>query len=231
MGSLRSRNGGYSGDLALAYYYGYDSIVTINMARYLDRVDDLIPLAEGRDGYFTTAEAAKMGMNTALLAQLEQAGHIERELPKVYRLARWPAAAHPGLWPAFLWAEAKAPSVFSHRTALTLHGLSDVNPAKIELTFLDRMPRIRGVVPAALTLHARSMLASDITLIDGLPVTRLRRTLVDLIAGNVALEAVDDVLARHSDLLHEDDRRAVSALRALPRDLREYLVHVGKAKA
>ncbi|MGH7727495.1 MAG: type IV toxin-antitoxin system AbiEi family antitoxin domain-containing protein [Vulcanimicrobiaceae bacterium] len=201
------------------------------MPRYLDRVDDLIPLAEGRDGCFTAAEAATVGIPTALLAQLERTGHVERELPAVYRLARWSAAAHPGLWPALLWAESKAPAAFSHRTALALHQLSDVNPAKIELTFLDRMPRIRGAVPKMLSLRARKMRAEDVMQIDGLPVTRLKRTLVDLIVDDVALDAVDDVLENHRNLLKEDDLKAITALRELPRDLRNHIVHAGKANA
>lgn len=208
----------------LAICCGCDSILPICMPKYLDRLDDLIPLAEGRDGYFTTAEAAKIGINTALLAQLERAGHIERELPAVYRLARWPAAAHPGLWPALLWAESKSPVAFSHRTALALHGLSDVNPAKIELTFLGRMPRIRGATPTMLSLRARTMAVDDITQINWLPVTRLKRTLVDLILDGVALDAVDDVLEDHRDMLKEDDLQALTALRNLPRDLRNYVV-------
>jgi len=198
------------------------------MPRYLDRIDDLIPIAEGRDGYFTAAEAGRLGITTALLAHLERAGHIEREAPAVYRLARWSAAARPGLWPALLWAESKGPAAFSHRTALAIHGISDVNPTKIELTFLDRMPRIRGAIPPTLQLRAREMRAADITQIDGLPVTRLKRTLVDLIVDDIALDAVEDVLAHHRDQLSREDLKAITALRDLPRDLRNYIVHAGK---
>jgi len=198
--------------------------------RYLDRVDDLIPIAEGRDGYFTVAEAGRLGITTAILAHLERAGHIEREAPAVYRLARWPAARHPGLWPALLWAESKGPAAFSHRTALAIHGISDLNPVKIELTFLDRMPRIRGAVPPTLLLRAREMRAADVTQIDGLPVTRLKRTLVDLIVDDVGLDAVEDVLTNHRDQLNEEALKAITALRDLPRDLRNYIVHASAMK-
>lgn len=198
------------------------------MPRYLDRIDDLIPIAEGRDGYFTVAEAGRLGITTDVLAHLLRAGHIEREAPAVYRLARWPASGHPGLWPALLWAESKGPAAFSHRTALAIHGLSDVNPSKIELTFLERMPRIRGTVPSTLLLRAREMHAADVTMIDGLPVTRLKRTLVDLIIDNTALDAVEDVLTHHSDRLNHEDLKAITALRDLPHDLRNYIVHASK---
>lgn len=200
------------------------------MPRYLDRVDDLIPIAEGRDGYFTVAQAGRLGITTDVLAHLVRAGHIEREAPAVYRLARWPASGRPGLWPAFLWAESKGPVAFSHRTALAIHGLTDVNPAKIELTFLDRMPRIRGTVPPTLLLRAREMRAADITMIDGFPVTRLKRTLVDLIVDDVALDAVEDVLTHHRDQLKEEDLKAITALHDLPRDLRNYIVHASGTK-
>ncbi len=72
------------------------------------------------------------------------------------------------------------------------------------------------------------MRAADVTQIDGLPVTRLKRTLVDLIVDDTALDAVEDVLAHHRGQLNEEDFKAIVALRDLPRDLRNYIVHASK---
>ena len=69
-------------------------------------------------------------------------------------------------------------AVLSHESALVLHGLCDVNPSLVHLTAPpDNYPRAQGSGP--FRIHRRDLPADDITLVDGLPVTTVARTIVD----------------------------------------------------
>lgn len=196
------------------------------ISSYKDRLDALIAIAEGQEGYFSAAQAAEAGVDHLSLVRMARSGHLEREHWGVYRLTRWPIARHPGLWPAYLWGAAKGTLAFSHRTALQLHGVSDINPDKIDITFDASVRRIRGDVPPAVVLHSRPVGKSDIERIESLPVTTLRRTLLDLLVDNVARDAVSDVLTHGAQrgLLTSGDLRRLVPLYELEPEIRDYLV-------
>ena len=69
--------------------------------------------------------------------------------------------------------------MFSHRTALSLHDLTDVNPSKIDLT-VPQTFRKGSAIPAVLNLHYASVPDSDREVIAGVPVTTPLRTIVDV---------------------------------------------------
>src|SRR5687767_543553 len=96
------------------------------------RWDRLYATAEAQQGHFTTAQAASAGFSPQLLAKHIQARRITRERRGVYRLVHFPAMEHEELMVVWLWADRAG--VFSHQTALFLHGLSDVLPSRLHLT-------------------------------------------------------------------------------------------------
>lgn len=80
---------------------------------------------------------------------------------------------------AITWTRGRA--VLSHESALALHRLSDVNPSVVHLTAPpDNYPRAQG--SGAIQIHRRHLPADDITLVDGMPVTVVARTIVDCLA-------------------------------------------------
>lgn len=161
---------------------------------YKDDLDQLLPLAERQDGYFLAAQASAQGVSHAMLSRMVEAGHIERPLWGVYHLTRWPAPRHGDLWPLTLWAQGKEwPVVFSHRTALQLHNVSDINPSRVDIT-LPHGARFRGKLPRSVTVHYRNIPDQQIERIDGLPVTNLYRTMLDLIVDDLSRDAVGQLL-------------------------------------
>src|SRR5438309_1871106 len=92
----------------------------------------LYDIAASQEGLFTTRQAAAAGYSDPLLAHHQKVGRITRIRRGIYRLVHFPAGEHEDLVAAWLWAESAA--VFSHQTALSLHGLSDSLPAHIHLT-------------------------------------------------------------------------------------------------
>ncbi len=191
---------------------------------YPDRLDTLIAVSEGQDGYFTTEQARDAGLSLHALAGLEQAGHLEREQYGVYRLARWPSSRRPGLWRTFLWAtRIDARAAFSHRTALELHDVSDLNPAKIDVTF-PLEARVRSKKPPAVVTHRRDLPEEDVEDREGFRVTTLYRTLLDLATDNLARDAVADVLDHGNSVgLSSGQLQQVRSIYDLSEETRKYL--------
>lgn len=191
---------------------------------YPDRLETLIAVSEGQDGYFTTEQARDAGLSLHALAGLEQAGHLEREQYGVYRLARWPSSKWPGLWRTFLWAtRINARAAFSHRTALELHDVSDLNPAKIDVT-VPLEARVRSKKPPAVVTYRRNLAEEDVEDREGFRVTTLYRTLLDLATDNLARGAVAEVLDRGASVgLSPEQLQQVRAIYDLSDETRQYL--------
>jgi predicted transcriptional regulator of viral defense system len=106
----------------------------------------------------------------------------------IYRLVHFPASEHEDLVVAWLWSEHAG--VFSHETALALHDLSDLLPAKLHMTLPVSWQHRRLRVPSGLVLHYANLGDEDQTGFSAVPVTSPRRTLWDCVAANVAPDQV-----------------------------------------
>src|SRR5205807_1777024 len=110
--------------------------------------------------------------------------------PGVYRLPGAPVTWKQKVMAAVLAAGPGA--VASHKTAAALWGLAGFPPREVEVTLPHGKYR-----PGC--HQSRSLERVDVTTIDGIPVTRVARTLVDL-AGAVSdarlEDAIDDALCR-----------------------------------
>lgn len=152
--------------------------------------DQLYNIAAAQEGHFTTAQAAEVGYSPQLLAKYLKSGRIVRIRRAVYRLTHFPAGEHEDLVVIWLWAEQAA--VFSHETALALHGLSDVMPAKVHLTLPTLWKNRRLRVPQGITLHFADNEKTDRTWFGAIPVTTVARTLLDCANAKVAPDFVRD---------------------------------------
>jgi predicted transcriptional regulator of viral defense system len=90
--------------------------------------------------------------------------------------------------------------VFSHATAMTLHDLSDVMTAKLDMTVPPGFRRM-AAIPDVLRMHHARLGERDVQTIDGVRVTTPLRTLIDVIAEGVIateflVQAVDQALRR-----------------------------------
>jgi predicted transcriptional regulator of viral defense system len=105
------------------------------------------------------------------------------------------------LW--YLWSqnrEAIPEGTYSHSTALSLHELSDLMPAKLHMT-VPKTFRRNSTIPEILVLHHANLDKADVQEMHGVRVTRSLRTIVDLLRnGNVDRSqlklAVDEALRR-----------------------------------
>ena len=166
------------------------------------RMDELFALAEEQDGLFTSREARSLGIQDSVLVRLRQRGRLERMSRGVYRIAQYPAERLAQYREAILWAQASnGPEriALSHETALLLYGISDVNPARVNLT-VPVSARMRRVHPKWIELHRANLATEDIQLHEGMPVTTVERSILDVLAtthrSDFAREAITDALRK-----------------------------------
>jgi predicted transcriptional regulator of viral defense system len=150
--------------------------------------DRLFDLAAGQDGLFSTSQAGEAGYSPQLLQKHLGAGRVRRVRRGVYRLVHFPPGEHEDLAALWLWSDRAG--VFSHETALSLHGLSDVLPALVHLTVPSSWSRRRLRVPVGVVLAYADVPADDRTWVGPVQVTAVRRTLADCAAAGVAPDLV-----------------------------------------
>lgn len=186
---------------------------------------------------FTRSEALAAGWSDPALHRAVRAGRLHRVRRGAYASAD--TAGDPVV-AAIAAARACTGSVVSHRSAALLHGLPLLEPPPVpDLTVA---PSGTGDVSGA-RLHRAGLRPGDVTTVDGVAVTSLPRTLVDLgrslpIAGavtaidaalhnaGVAVDDLDDVLLacwnwprirRAGRALRFADARAESPLESVSR--------------
>lgn len=162
-----------------------------------DRTDlrrRLLALAARQSGYFTAAQALDLGYSYPAQRYHAQRGNWLRVDRGIYRLPEWPTGPRDDLVRWSLWSRGRA--VVSHETAMSVHELGDVDPARVHLTapqnFRQKDP---GVV-----IHRAEVPRSDVEEHDGFRVTTPLRSLLDVATGDLDLDqlarAIEEALAR-----------------------------------
>lgn len=144
----------------------------------------LYRIAEAQRGYFTTKQARACGYVSAHHPYHVRTGEWIRERRGIYRLARFPRTDEDqfALWS--LWSRGRDDQpvgVYSHQTALSLHELSDVMPAKLHMT-VPRGFRRNAPVPRVLALHKADLQPKEIEEREGYRVVAPLRAIADLVA-------------------------------------------------
>ncbi|MCL2659097.1 MAG: type IV toxin-antitoxin system AbiEi family antitoxin domain-containing protein [Acidobacteriaceae bacterium] len=161
----------------------------------------LYELAEQQQGYFTTKQAKAAGFTENTHPYHVRAGNWVREHRGIYRLRMFPSTERPDLALWSLWSrnrKEETEGVYSHQTALSLHELSDLNPAKLHMT-VPRDFRRNSPIPDILVLHYGDLSDTDIQNGPGYQFTKPLRTLLDLLTDRSVEE----------DLLVQAIRQAV----------------------
>ena len=160
--------------------------------------DRLYETAIAQEGHFTTQQALDAGYSSQLLVKYLNSGKIIRVRRTVYRLKHFPPGQQEDLVALWLWSDRAG--VFSHETALMLHELSDVLPARAHLTVPAKWRRRRLQVPDGVVLHYADVPKRDRAWVGAVPVTSPARTLADCAADQVAPDflssAISQALAR-----------------------------------
>ena len=163
----------------------------------------VVALADRQHGVVGAWQLLAMGVSRPRIKYRVATGLLFRLHRGVYAVGRR-TLTRRGHWMAAVLA-CGAGAVLSHRSAAALHELRDTNQRKTDVTVpgdwrADR-PTIR--------IHSSTLDSEDVAIVDGIPVTSVARTILDL-AGDLQ----DDSLLR---VVEEADRRETFDLRAMER--------------
>lgn len=161
----------------------------------------LYRIADLQQGYFTAKQAKLAGYSDSRFPHHVKTGNWIREGRGIYRLSNYPIGERPDLVFWSLWTcnrEGEVQGVFSHETALTIHGLSDAMPIAYHLTvpkkFRKNKPHLKNLI-----LHFANLRSLDIWEFEGYKVTTPLRTIKDIIliediSDELILQAIVDGL-------------------------------------
>ncbi len=146
----------------------------------------LFNLAAGQGGYFTAAQAKRIGYSYQAQAHHVGAGNWLRIDRGLFRLTEWIPDVHDDLIRWTLWSRGQA--VVSHESALSVYGIGEFESVRVHLTVPPGFP----LQDPAAVLHHVELSDSDVAQRSGFSVTTIVRSLVDV----AALSADEDQLAR-----------------------------------
>lgn len=157
------------------------------------------------DGLLTAGSLRSAGLNEHAIDMLVQRGELRRLRRGWYALGTtWHAVGLDGKYRLFVRATAAAAErnlVLSHHSAAVLHGLPLIGPWPATVHALA--PGARGGSSQRMLTTHRAVADLNSTLIAGVAVTSLTRTLVDMAAGQSFLTGVTMI----DHVLHREDER------------------------
>ena len=163
-------------------------------------------VAVDNGGYVTPALVAPLGVPAVELRKMVSRGTLESAGHGVYRIPSLPFDRYDEFILARLWAAGRG--VISHDSALLVHELCDINPAKVHLT-VPTSYRISRAGGDRYVVHHEDLDESEVTRIDAVVLTTIRQTLedvVDSVPAYLVRQAVATARQRGAITSEEHDR-------------------------
>jgi len=157
-------------------------------------------VAVDNGGYVTPSLVATFGVPAVELRKMVSRGTLVSSGRGVYRVPSLPFDPYDEFIRARLWAAGRG--VISHDSALVVHEFCDINPTLVHLTVPTRY-RINRAGGERYALHHADLAPKEITRIDAVTVTTIRRTLHDV------LHAVPAYLVRQA-IAGAEERGAIT---------------------
>lgn len=166
----------------------------------LEALETLELLGANQWGLVTTAQAKAYGLSNVRLARLAEGGTLQRVRHGVYALPSAGAKRGQDLQAAWLATDAKLtaierqadaePIVVAGESAAVVHQLGDVLPSQHQFYSARR----KQSSLADVRISQGHLPLTDVTTVDGLPVTTVARTVADLAKGGIDTDHLRDVL-------------------------------------
>ncbi|WP_226436521.1 type IV toxin-antitoxin system AbiEi family antitoxin domain-containing protein [Rhodococcus yananensis] len=145
-------------------------------------------LAVMQAGFFTARQAIAHGIASDEFNLRIESGRWVRVENELFRLAGSVPTKFDEFAQWCAWYEGAA--VVSHQSAADLHGMGHLQPRFLHLSTVDQ----RTVPSNRLALHHRELSDSDVEAVGCFRVTTPARTAVDLAAGGVSQEVLDELV-------------------------------------
>jgi predicted transcriptional regulator of viral defense system len=191
----------------------------------------LFEIAESQAGYFSARQATAASVSRqALSHHAREGGSVIRVRRGLYRLRDFPSSQREHLVAEWLDTGQPIDAVLSHETAAELHDLTDLIPSTVHMTASRRNTGRR--VPHGVKLHfvTDGVPADERTERNGIPLTTVERTIVDLVVSHGTTEQTELAVAQALDrglttpeLLRQTARsRSATALRRVDQALERH---------
>lgn len=171
----------------------------------------LLDVANAQNGFVTAEDAKALGINPLRLQDLTRRGTAEKVAHGLYRLTAIPATPLDAYMEATLWPH-RTRGVLSHETALDLHELCDINPARIHFT-VPKAFRPRRETPKLYVVHRRDLAEGEKTLYEGVPIVTPSRAILDGIEGRLGERLIGQAIdnAERRGLLRPEELAVAKA--------------------
>ena len=143
----------------------------------------LYDIASTQGGLFTAAEAVKAGYSRKNFAYHLKKNSWERLGRGIYRISRFPESKYERFLYWYLWSrdrKGEPQGVISHESVLEIFELTDLMPKRIHLTVPTTFARTARP-PKTVQIHKANFKNEDCEEVDGFKVTKVLRTIMDLI--------------------------------------------------
>lgn len=145
-------------------------------------------VAARQGGYFTASQALEAGYSYQSQRYHTGRGEWTKVDRGIYRLADWPEPDRGDLIRWSLWSRGRG--VVSHETALAVHDLGDVMPARVHLTV---PANFRSSAPGVI-LHRGDIASRDIEGGEGYSVTKPERSILDVARAGIEVDQMATVI-------------------------------------
>src|SRR2546423_865459 len=173
-------------------------------------------------GLVTTSQAHGLGVDQVTLLRLREADLLQQVGHGVYLVGGAVSPNHLDIKVAWLRLDPAIPGwerrnlgpnngTVSHRSACILHRIGDIPAPEVEFT----VPRRRVARDPGVRFHREILSTGDVTSVDGLPVTTVERTVLDLLKSRADGGHVGGVVV-------DADRRGMIDLERLAQSAAQY---------
>lgn len=163
-------------------------------------LERLFGIAESQAGYFSAKQATSAGVSRQTLSHhARDGGSVIRVRRGLYRLRNFPNSQREHLVAEWLDTGQPIDAVLSHETAAELHDLTDLIPSMVHMTASRRNTGRR--VPRGVKLHfvTDGVPPDERTERNGIPLTTVERTIVDLVVSHGITEQTELAVAQALD--------------------------------
>jgi len=171
-------------------------------------------------GLITSAQATAKGIDRMALSRLEKNGYLERLRKGVYRVSAAPSTKFEDIYAAWLsfepsqlsYMRSKAPDtdvIVSGVTASYVWGIGELIPEPITFT----APTRKQLRDKNIKATKRQLQKHETTIVHGLPITTLERTIADLVADGVDLSLVANVVRDAQRIKELDSNELIEYLK------------------
>ena len=154
----------------------------------------LLEIAQKQGGYFTSGQALNAGYSYRLQSYHKEQKHWKEIDTGLYKLTNLPVSEYDDLIRWSLWSRDKKgnpQAVISHESALVVHELGDVMPAKVHITI---PPKFRKEIPSGIIYHKGNIKPEEVEVRDDFSVTTPIKTIIDVAEGNISLEQLEQIV-------------------------------------